>query len=68
LNTFKRRQAERLIKNIEAYWAKRGYPVRAWVSHSNEIYHDGRLMCIKSNMINGCPPGARGDVDGVFHP
>lgn len=67
-NTFKRRQADKLVRVILSYWQSKGYTVRVWVSTSDEIYHDGRLCCVKSNLINGCPPGAKGDEDNIFYP
>lgn len=50
-----RKQAE----SIEAFWRDGGYPqVRAWVE-AQSIGKDGKVFCVRSNLVNGLPPSDR---------
>ena len=68
MDTFKRRRAEELCRIIEHYWAARGFKVRCKVYSGKEIYHDGRLCHIRSDLLNGCPRGAEGNDLNVYDP
>lgn len=59
------RRAHRIISKIRAYWAERGFDVRAWTVAENIGEGRGLILGVRSDMRNGQPTRRLGDGKDV---